>query len=335
METPLPKCAVLICPNEADPRWYARDVNDQPVMICDGHVPMPKPSEVTSRPSDLTVLDLAARITHNGYSPTPREVERLAHALRATQVELAELRDVADLVRDADISRLSPELLAVKQRWLAGAHFTRTATGLPALDYVLGGGLVAGAIVLLAAPLDIGASSLALQMLAGLQHRCLYVTGKETREQVVATARRVEALTNRIYVLNERDPSRIFDQAHSMHLQTIVIDTIQDMDCDDVKGRPGFPAQVRKCTEQFVHFAKTTGTALWLIGHVTSDGTIAGPRTLEHDVDVVLKLEQGTRFEGNERILRCLGKNRFGANNVVGYFELTAKGLVSAEDPHA
>jgi len=129
----LAKCAVLTCPNEADPRWFARDVNDHPVMICDGHVPMPKPSEVAVRPPDPTALDLAARIVRNGYAPRPSEVERVAHALLAEQEELSELRDIADLVSDADISALPPELLAVKQRWLAARHAKEVAEAETAL----------------------------------------------------------------------------------------------------------------------------------------------------------------------------------------------------------
>ena len=129
----LPECAVLTCTNKADPRWFARDVNDHPVMICDGHVPMPKPSEVAIRPPDPTALDLAARIVRNGYSPTPGEVERVAHALLADQEELAELRDIAALVSDADICALPPELLAVKQRWLAERHAKEVAEAEAAL----------------------------------------------------------------------------------------------------------------------------------------------------------------------------------------------------------
>lgn len=118
----LPKCAVLVCLNEADPRWFARDVNGRAVMICDGHDPTPPAAEVCVCPPDPSAKDLATRIIRNGYSPTPDEVERVAHALLAEQKELAELRDLADLVNDADISALPPELLAVKQRWLAERH---------------------------------------------------------------------------------------------------------------------------------------------------------------------------------------------------------------------
>jgi hypothetical protein len=135
------KCAVLTCTNEADPRWFARDVNDRAVAICDGHEPMPRPDEVAVRPPDPSAHDLAARIVCNGYSPTAAEVERVAHALivettrvivetarvKECEEELAELRDLADLVSDADISALPPELLAVRQRWIADRYAKEVA----------------------------------------------------------------------------------------------------------------------------------------------------------------------------------------------------------------
>ena len=214
---------------------------------------------------------------------------------------------------------------------IAEASFVRDSTGLPPLDHVLGGGLVVASVVLLASPPGIGKSSLTLQMLVGLRHRCLYVTGEETREQVAATARRIGAVSNRLYVLAERNLAQIFAHARTLRAQTIAIDSIQKMRCDDVKGRPGSPAQVKECTAQLVHFAKTTDTALWLIGHVTGDGDIAGPTTIEHDVDVVLELEKGAGMEGRERILKCFNKNRFGSTDVAGHFELTAKGLVAVD----
>lgn len=207
------------------------------------------------------------------------------------------------------------------------ASFVRTSTGLSPLDHVLGGGLVVGSVVLLASPRGIGKSSLSLQMLAGLDHQCLYVSGEETVAQVAATARRINAATPSLHVYVERNPAKIFAHARKMRAQTIVIDSIQKMVCDGVNGRAGSPAQVKECTSQLVDFAKTTDTALWIIGHVTSDGAIAGPTTIEHDVDVVLELTAGLKFDGNERIIRCLGKNRFGPSNLVGSFELTPTGL--------
>jgi len=206
--------------------------------------------------------------------------------------------------------------------------FVRDSTGLPPLDHVLGGGLVAASVVLLASPPGIGKSSLTLQMLAGLGHRCLYVTGEETREQIAGTARRIGALTPCLFVLCERDLGTILAHARAMRAQTIAIDSIQKMICDDVNGRAGSPGQLKECTARLVTYAKKNDTALWLIGHVTGDGDVAGPKTIEHDVDVVLELSQGSELEGNERLLRCPGKNRFGPTNVVGRFELTSKGLV-------
>jgi predicted ATP-dependent serine protease len=242
------------------------------------------------------------------------------------------------------------------------ASFVRDSTGLAPLDNVLGGGLVVASVVLLASPPGIGKSSLSLQMLVGLRHRCLYVTGEETREQLASTARRIGAVSNRLYVLAERSLSKIFAHARTMRAQTIVIDSIQKMVCDDVNGRAGSPAQLKECTARLVDYAKTTDTATWLIGHVTGDGDIAGPKTIEHDVDVVLELSQGGEVDdpvsrlkrlaaeqpdlsiaealrmaegmsvdavlSNERILRCPSKNRFGATNVEGRFQLTAKGFV-------
>jgi DNA repair protein RadA/Sms len=207
----------------------------------------------------------------------------------------------------------------------------RYLTGLAPLDHVLGGGLVAASAVLLASPRGIGKSSLTLQMLDGLGHRCLYVTGEETREQLAGTARRIGAASNKIYVFVERHIEKIFDKARTVRAKTIAIDSIQKMLCADVNGRAGSPGQVKECTARLVQYAKDTGTALWIIGHVTSDGDVAGPSTIEHDVDVVLELEQGTSFDGNERILRCTGKNRFGPANLTGSFELTGTGFVPVD----
>ena len=211
---------------------------------------------------------------------------------------------------------------------IAEATFVRDSTGLAPLDYVLGGGLVVGSVVLLASPPGIGKSSLTLQMLAGLKHRCLYVTGEETREQLAATGRRVGAVSDQLYVVNEHYLDKIFAYAKPLRVQTIAIDSIQKMVCETASGRAGSPGQLKECTARLVDYAKKNDTALWLIGHVTSDGDIAGPRTVEHDVDVVLELEQGQRLEGRERLLKCPGKNRFGPTNVVGCFELTSEGFV-------
>jgi DNA repair protein RadA/Sms len=205
----------------------------------------------------------------------------------------------------------------------------RNSTGLLPLDHVLGGGLVEASVVLLASSVGVGKTSLTLQMLDGLGQRCLYVTGEETREHVVSRARRIGAASRKIYMLAERNLEKILACAQRIRAQTIAIDSIQMMMiCEDIGGRTGSPGQIKACTARLVDYAKTTETAAWLIGHVRANGDIAGPKTIQHDVDVVLKLEQGAKFKGNERILRCSGKNRFGSTNVMGRFELTAKGFV-------
>jgi DNA repair protein RadA/Sms len=117
-------------------------------------------------------------------------------------------------------------------------------------------------------------------------------------------------------------------QAREIRAQTIAIDPIQKLICDDVSGSAGSPGQLKECTSRLVEFAKKNDTSIWLVGHVTDAGDIAGPQALQHSVDVVLKLERGKKFDGNERILRPFGKNRFGAVNAAGYFELTSKGFV-------
>jgi DNA repair protein RadA/Sms len=209
--------------------------------------------------------------------------------------------------------------------------FVRDSTALAPVDHVLGGGLVAASVVLLASPRGIGKSSLTLQVLFGLGHRCLYVSGEETLAQVRGTAGRVGALTPRLFVFSERDLATIFAHAKAMRAQTIAIDSIQKMTCREVNGRAGSATQVKECTAQLVEYAKSNDTAVWIIGHVTGEGDIAGPKTIEHEVDVVLELTKGTKFEGNERILRCLDKNRFGASDRLGHFELTATGLVPVD----
>lgn len=230
---------------------------------------------------------------------------------------------------DDEISSSSPVPIPITE--IAETDHPRDSTGLAPLDYVLGGGLVQASAVLLASARGIGKSSLTLQMLAGLGHRCLYVSGEETREQIAGTAHRIGAVTPRLFVLCERDLAAIFKHAHSMRAQTIAIDSIQKMFCADVGGRAGAPGQLKECTARLVTYAKTSYTTLWIIGQVTGDGDIAGPKAIEHEVDVVLELTQGAQFDGNERILRCLDKNRFAQSNLEGRFQLTGKGLVPVD----
>jgi DNA repair protein RadA/Sms len=203
----------------------------------------------------------------------------------------------------------------------------RVLTKIPALDHVLGGGLVEGSTTLFTGRPNTGKTTLTLQMLNGLGARSLYVTGEETRENIEAKAQRVGAMSDRICVIAERRIEEILEQARSMRAQALAIDTIQMLSCGHVKGRPGLPAQLRECTARLIDYAGATGTTLWLIGHLTACGDIAGPVTIAHSIDVVLRLDQ----EDDERILRCPGRNKFGPTNAVGRLELTAEGFVVAK----
>ena len=155
-----------------------------------------------------------------------------------------------------------------------------------------------------------------LQMLYGLQQRGLYVTGEETREQVATTAHRIGAMSNRIYVFTDLNLEKILAHARELHAQTIVIDPIQKLTCNDVNDQAGSMKQLRECTKILVHYAKTTNTGLWLISHLRRDGCIAGPQTIQYDVDVVLTLSRRTKFKNDAWILSCFYKNRFGPTNV-------------------
>ena len=277
-------------------------------------------------PAPVQAISAAVQHAPQSQAEFPPETSRLRLVRSRAPSPDPDLEDpveeLADVVEEEELVPLSE---------VEETTFVRNSTGLPPLDHVLGGGLVVASVVLLASPPGIGKTSLTLQMLDGLGHRCLYVTGEETRAQVAATARRIGAASSKIYPIAEQNLDKIFIKARSVRAQTIAIDSIQKMQCEGVGGRPGSPAQLKECTARLVRYAKDTETALWLVGHVTGDGDIAGPKTIEHDVDVVLELSQGAKFDGNERILRCSGKNRFGPTNVEGRFELTAQGFVSID----
>jgi DNA repair protein RadA/Sms len=204
----------------------------------------------------------------------------------------------------------------------------RDATDLAPLDAVLGGGIVPGSAIVIGGEPGCGKSSLVMQAVAGLRLRCLYATGEETIEQAAGNARRINAASSKIFIVAETDLAVVLAHARSIRAQVVVIDSIQTLVCADLGGDAGAPGQVRGCTSRLVRFAKTTDTSVILIGHVTNDGGLAGPKTLKHLVDVVLELESGAALDGNERILRCVGKNRFGPSNVVGRFAQTSMGLV-------
>lgn len=211
---------------------------------------------------------------------------------------------------------------------------TRWSTGQSELDRVLGGGLVVGSAVLLGGDPGIGKSTLLLQALAYLnqQHRVLYVTGEESLQQVSMRAHRLSLSCDQLRLLTETQVEIILATAAAEKPQVLVIDSIQTMFTEMLQSAPGAVGQVRESAAQLVRFAKQTGTALFLVGHVTKEGTLAGPRVLEHMVDTVLYFEgeRDSRF----RVIRAV-KNRFGAVNELGVFAMTDVGLREVNNPSA
>jgi DNA repair protein RadA/Sms len=210
----------------------------------------------------------------------------------------------------------------------------RLSTGSGELDRVLGGGLVRGSVTLIGGDPGIGKSTLMLQAAAALNASgaVLYATGEESVQQVALRARRLglEAATARL--LAETCVQDIVAAASTLTAQVLIVDSIQTMHSDRVEAAPGAVSQLRECTAELVRFAKSSGTAVLLVGHVTKEGQIAGPRVLEHMVDTVLYFESdtGSRY----RVLRSV-KNRFGAANEIGVFAMVEQGLREVTNPSA
>ncbi|MCC7258845.1 MAG: DNA repair protein RadA [Gammaproteobacteria bacterium] len=210
----------------------------------------------------------------------------------------------------------------------------RWPTGLGELDRVLGGGLVAGSVVLVGGPPGIGKSTLLLQV-AGTgtgERATLYASGEESAEQVALRAQRLGLPADRITMLATTDVDEVIEAARSMPCTCLVVDSIQTMSSGGVPSAPGSPNQLRECAARLVQLAKSSGMAVVLVGHVTKEGVIAGPRLLEHMVDVVLYFEDeaGSRY----RLLRSV-KNRFGAANELGIFAMGETGLREVRNPSA
>ena len=210
----------------------------------------------------------------------------------------------------------------------------RVSTGIGEFDRVLGGGLVEGAVVLVGGDPGIGKSTLLLQAIALMAHTLpgLYVTGEESLAQVAGRAIRLGLPIDGVHALAETGVERILEHAAAMQPKVIVADSVQTLWTEQLTAAPGSVSQVRESAARLVRYAKETGTAVFLVGHVTKDGGIAGPRVLEHMVDAVLYFEgeSGSRF----RVLRAF-KNRFGAVNELGVFAMGEKGLKEVPNPSA
>ncbi len=203
----------------------------------------------------------------------------------------------------------------------------RVLTGIEPLDRVLGGGLVPGCVVLLGGDPGIGKSTLLSQMMATVPcARLLYATGEETIPQAATRARRIGAAKSHIQIVAETDVDRVAGHARAVCAQILVVDSIQTLRATSLPSAPGSDAQVRECTGRLMRFAKDTSTTTILVGHITKDGNLAGPETLQHLVDVILQFELDPEFPAI-RVLRCIIKNRFGDTTETGSFEMTPIGL--------
>ncbi|MGI9302770.1 MAG: DNA repair protein RadA [Gammaproteobacteria bacterium] len=214
---------------------------------------------------------------------------------------------------------------------------TRAPTGIAELDRVLGGGIVDGSVILVGGDPGIGKSTLLLQALAAVKNvNALYVSGEESAQQIAARAQRLELRAaireHKPGLLTETCVERVIATAQKTSPRLVVVDSIQTLYTEELQSAPGSVAQVRDCAAQLVRYAKQSDTTIFLVGHVTKEGALAGPRVLEHMVDTVLYFEGDSG--GRYRVLRAV-KNRFGAVNELGVFAMSDKGLKGVSNPSA
>ena len=198
------------------------------------------------------------------------------------------------------------------------------------LDRVLGGGIVPGSLTLLGGEPGIGKSTLLLQISLHLKYKTLYVSGEESQLQIKMRAERINPNASNCYILTETKTQNIFQQIEKLQPEIVIIDSIQTLHSDYIESSPGSISQIKECTAELIKYAKETAVPVVLIGHITKEGSIAGPKVLEHMVDTVLQ------FEGDRnhvyRILRA-HKNRFGSTNELGIYEMQGKGLREVSNP--
>lgn len=198
------------------------------------------------------------------------------------------------------------------------------------LDRVLGGGLVPGAVVLLGGEPGIGKSTLLLQLSLTIKRKVLYVSGEESQQQIKLRANRMGLTADSCYLLSQTETLKIFDQIPQLQPELVIIDSIQTLHTPQIESGAGSVSQIKACAAELIKYAKTTNTPVILVGHITKDGAIAGPKILEHMVDTVLQ------FEGDRnhiyRILRA-NKNRFGATSEIGIYEMQTQGLREVKNP--
>ncbi|MGV3767267.1 MAG: DNA repair protein RadA [Chitinophagaceae bacterium] len=207
----------------------------------------------------------------------------------------------------------------------------RIQTEDPELNRVLGGGIVPGSIILVAGEPGIGKSTLFLQTGLRLKNiRTLYVSGEESEQQIKMRADRIQVTNDSVFLLTETDTQTIFQEIRKLKPEVVIVDSIQTLQSPLIESSPGSVSQIRECAALFQRFAKESGIPVFLIGHITKDGSIAGPKILEHMVDTVLQFEGDRHYA--YRILRTL-KNRFGSTAELGIYEMNAKGMMPVLNP--
>jgi DNA repair protein RadA/Sms len=244
------------------------------------------------------------------------------------------VESVAEVSAPKRFSGLAAPSQIVMLADVEAAEESRLATGISEFDRVLGGGLVPGAVILIGGDPGIGKSTLLLQALCRMsaQHPVLYVSGEESAAQVALRAKRLALDVTTTRVLAEINVEKILAATGAVKPLVAVMDSIQTLYSDQLQSAPGSVAQVRECAAQLTRFAKASGTVIVLVGHVTKEGAIAGPRVLEHMVDTVLYFEGDTH--SSFRLVRAI-KNRFGAVNEIGVFAMGDKGLRGVTNPSA
>ena len=245
---------------------------------------------------------------------------------------LKELKITAGRTKNRQVSSSDPEIRPKRIADLSLAEELRFMTGIPELDRVLGGGAVNGSLNLIGGAPGIGKSTLLLQMCGSVASDAvvLYITGEESERQIRLRADRLHVSGDQLYVFAETDLDRIVTAIDTVSPDIVIIDSIQTVSDNSVQSTPGSMTQMRECTMRIMRLTKEKGLTVFLIGHITKDGTIAGPKILEHMVDCVLYFEgeQDTSF----RILRAV-KNRYGSTNEIGVFEMEANGLRCVDNP--
>ncbi len=225
---------------------------------------------------------------------------------------------------------LDKKVKPVKIADISFSKESRLKTNNQEFDRVLGGGLVPGSLTLLGGEPGIGKSTLLLQIALNLPFKTLYISGEESEQQIKMRADRVKSSVGNCFILTETKTQLIFQQILKLQPEIVVVDSIQTLHSDYIESSTGTISQIKQCTSELIKFAKETATPVLIIGHITKDGNIAGPKILEHMVDTVL------HFEGDRnhafRILRA-NKNRFGSTNELGIYEMHSEGLVEVVNP--